>query len=177
MEQHCCPHLLTCARLHISQSVLAMLRPGHTPLLLASPSLPPPPLLSPRRQYVTAWHYLTIANALQAPSANYTPDQDWFTVRTLVQSFKGDLPDSGLADSSAVFVVGMPRSGSTLVETMLGSHTQVGGVVLGGVVWRMIAVCRLMRWVAGCVPRPGLRGPCLESLACWCVRCDAAAAS
>jgi len=88
--------------------------------------------LSPRRQYVTAWHYLTIANALQAPSANYTPDQDWFTVRTLVQSFKGDLPDSGLADSSAVFVVGMPRSGSTLVETMLGSHTQVGGVVLGG---------------------------------------------
>jgi hypothetical protein len=56
-----------------------------------------------------------------------------------------------LADSSAVFVVGMPRSGSTLVETMLGSHTQVGGVVLGGVGWRMVGVCWVMQCVAGCV--------------------------
>lgn len=33
----------------------------------------------------------------------------------------------GYEDPSPVFVVGMPRSGSTLVESILASHSQVWG--------------------------------------------------
>lgn len=32
---------------------------------------------------------------------------------------------SGIHDRSAIFVVGMPRSGSTLVEQILASHSKV----------------------------------------------------
>lgn len=39
--------------------------------------------------------------------------------------FRTPFVTSGLQDSTAVFIVGMPRSGSTLVEQMLASHTQV----------------------------------------------------
>jgi hypothetical protein len=38
------------------------------------------------------------------------------------------LPDSGLDDETPVFIVGMPRSGSSLVEQILTSHSQVAGL-------------------------------------------------
>jgi hypothetical protein len=41
--------------------------------------------------------------------------------------FRAPFVTSGLQDSTAVFVVGMPRSGSTLVEQMLASHSEVCG--------------------------------------------------
>lgn len=39
--------------------------------------------------------------------------------------FRAPMLSSSLQDDSAVFVVGMPRSGSTLVEQMLASHSEV----------------------------------------------------
>jgi hypothetical protein len=39
--------------------------------------------------------------------------------------FRAPFVTSGLQDRTAVFIVGMPRSGSTLVEQMLASHSQV----------------------------------------------------
>ena len=35
--------------------------------------------------------------------------------------------NSGVDDSSAIFVLGLPRSGSTLQEQILASHSQVEG--------------------------------------------------
>ncbi len=37
--------------------------------------------------------------------------------------------DSGTADESPIFIVGLPRSGSTLVEQILASHSQVEGTM------------------------------------------------
>ena len=37
--------------------------------------------------------------------------------------------DSGIADESPIFIVGLPRSGSTLVEQILASHSQVEGTM------------------------------------------------
>jgi outer membrane receptor protein involved in Fe transport/tetratricopeptide (TPR) repeat protein len=37
--------------------------------------------------------------------------------------------DSGVADESPIFIVGLPRSGSTLVEQILASHSQVEGTM------------------------------------------------
>ena len=37
--------------------------------------------------------------------------------------------DAGIADESPIFIVGLPRSGSTLVEQILASHSQVEGTM------------------------------------------------
>jgi hypothetical protein len=52
-------------------------------------------------------------------------DADASNARRIMQVFRAPWVTSGLADASAIFVVGMPRSGSTLVEQMLASHSQV----------------------------------------------------
>ncbi len=45
-----------------------------------------------------------------------------FYTRELIESFKGKGSDS----SQPVFIIGMPRSGTTLVEQILSSHSEVG---------------------------------------------------
>lgn len=53
--------------------------------------------------------------------------QEVHTFRTLVSVFNGAYRQAGLGypDQTPIFVVGLPRSGSTLVEQMLSSHSQV----------------------------------------------------
>ncbi len=49
-------------------------------------------------------------------------------VKALFNNFPFDqYADAGFADNTAVFIVGMPRSGTTLVEQILASHSQVYG--------------------------------------------------
>jgi tetratricopeptide (TPR) repeat protein len=52
---------------------------------------------------------------LDAVIAQYTP------------RFFAEHAGDGLADDTAILVVGMPRSGTTLVEQILASHPQIGG--------------------------------------------------
>lgn len=46
-------------------------------------------------------------------------------VETLDRDFFSDAPDSGVDSERPVFVVGMPRSGTTLTEQILASHSRV----------------------------------------------------
>lgn len=48
-------------------------------------------------------------------------------MRTYTSDFFARRTGSGAADSSPIFVLGMPRSGSTLVEQILSSHSAVEG--------------------------------------------------
>ena len=48
-------------------------------------------------------------------------------MRTYTREFFAERKDFGLAEARPIFIVGMPRSGTTLLEQMLGNHPQVFG--------------------------------------------------
>jgi Sulfotransferase family len=62
---------------------------------------------------------------MMAALTPYDPARDVAAIDIIRTVFSGPLPDSGIHDATPIFVVGMPRSGSTLVEQMLGSHSRV----------------------------------------------------
>lgn len=76
-----------------------------------------------------AFAYLEQANRLVASTQNYdvAQDEDW--MRSIAEAFPKDRLD-GLASANPVtprpiFIVGMPRSGTTLVEQVIAGHSGV----------------------------------------------------
>lgn len=66
--------------------------------------------------------YSAAAEEAEVERIIHTFDADWFA--RLARAAGG----AGLPDERPVFVVGMPRSGTTLCEQILVSHSQVGGL-------------------------------------------------
>jgi hypothetical protein len=81
--------------------------------------------------YVRAFEHLRLGNALKRAQIHYDESgivklfQRVSTVfdRSLFDRFEGE----GDPSSTPIFVLGMPRSGSTLIEQILGSHPQILG--------------------------------------------------
>ena len=74
-------------------------------------------------------HYAT-ANALRLQSQPYRPEEISRTVDRCVDSFTADVlaeRTGGCDAPDPIFIVGMPRAGSTLVEQILSSHSLVEG--------------------------------------------------
>jgi tetratricopeptide (TPR) repeat protein len=93
-------------------------------------------VLDARGQYAEAAGHLDRANALQlADSRNcgraYDPTEHESLVSGMIgvftPDFLGRVRGFGLESELPVFVVGLPRSGTTLVEQILASHSQVFG--------------------------------------------------
>lgn len=78
-----------------------------------------------------AWHYYRTGNAKQRVEVAYDPVQTESMNDRLVRAFSPDFLRSrdgvGLADPAPIFIMGLPRSGSTLLEQILASHSQVEG--------------------------------------------------
>ena len=71
---------------------------------------------------------LAWGKAAQARSIGYSPERDVALFDALIAhynagAFTGDPP--GCASEEPIFVVGMPRTGTTLVERIIGNHSQV----------------------------------------------------
>jgi Flp pilus assembly protein TadD len=64
--------------------------------------------------------------------------------RTTIYSSQriAELGRYGSPDDGLVFIVGMPRSGTTLVEQILSSHSQVRGLGERGDIWRLVRSLR-----------------------------------
>lgn len=78
-----------------------------------------------------AFHWLTIGNRLRKAAAGHRTETDaalFAAVRDTAQSLPGAAPSEGEpACPRPIFIVGMPRSGTTLVEQILSAHPNVEG--------------------------------------------------
>lgn len=83
-------------------------------------------------EYEKEWEALTRGNQLRREEISYSLEQDLCNFKQIRETFKSPvISRSSLSlDSSRVpiFIVGMPRSGTTLVEQIISSHSQVIGL-------------------------------------------------
>lgn len=84
-----------------------------------------------RQDYDQAWSYYERGNGKQRMLAQYDPVQTETINDAIVEVFDKALLEEkagkGCPDRAPIFVLGLPRSGSTLVEQILASHSQVEG--------------------------------------------------
>lgn len=80
-----------------------------------------------------AWFWLRAGNVLMASDTYYQPENDAATVASLCAVFNtkflADVAGAGYRDRTPIFVVGSPRSGSTLIEQALAA---IPGVYAAG---------------------------------------------
>ncbi len=83
-----------------------------------------------RQQYGEAFTHMSAANAARHRAYPFDSDRFSSIVDGLIRDFSvsrsGSLPHPTASNSRALFIVGMPRSGTTLVEQILASHSQIG---------------------------------------------------
>ncbi|MGH6716911.1 MAG: sulfotransferase family protein, partial [Bradyrhizobium sp.] len=74
---------------------------------------------------------LRAGNRLEREHIRYDPDENEARMRRITELFTRDFihryEDAGFVGIAPVFVISLPRSGSTLMEQMLASHSQVQG--------------------------------------------------
>lgn len=84
-----------------------------------------------RGDFEHAWAYYSEGNAKRRMLERYDPVGTEVQNDAIVQLFAKELFDEksgiGYPDRSPIFVVGLPRSGSTLIEQILASHSHVEG--------------------------------------------------
>jgi len=83
------------------------------------------------KDYPQAFNYLKTGNDLRYQTFNYTIDSDEELFDNIINTFSREaltrMQVSAEASNKPIFIVGMPRSGTTLVEKILASHTDVFG--------------------------------------------------
>jgi tetratricopeptide (TPR) repeat protein len=84
-----------------------------------------------RGDFDRAWRYYDEGNRTQRMEENYDPVRTETMNDALVQVFDRDFmaarAGQGHPSNEPIFIVGLPRSGSTLLEQILASHSQVEG--------------------------------------------------
>jgi tetratricopeptide (TPR) repeat protein len=84
-----------------------------------------------RGEYAESWGYYERGNALKRAESRYRPEL--IELNTVNQKsvctwkFFEQRTGCGVASTAPIFVVGLPRSGSTLIEQILASHSAVEG--------------------------------------------------
>jgi tetratricopeptide (TPR) repeat protein len=83
--------------------------------------------------YEASFEHYTRANALRRKSQPYHKDHTESFARRLKSVYTREFfdahKDAGSSAADPIFIVGLPRSGSTLIEQILSSHSQVEGTM------------------------------------------------
>lgn len=85
------------------------------------------------KDYAASFHHYDRGNALRRTMIRH--DAAAFsaevqaTTKTFSPAFIAQVPDGGCPAPDPIFIVGLPRSGSTLVEQILASHSHVEGTM------------------------------------------------
>jgi tetratricopeptide (TPR) repeat protein len=81
--------------------------------------------------YAASFEHYEKGNALNRAFSPYDPEKNTARLRRLAAVFTPELfaarAGGGCPDPSPIFIIGMPRSGSTLLEQILSSHSAVEG--------------------------------------------------
>jgi tetratricopeptide (TPR) repeat protein len=105
-----------------------------------------------RMQYPESWTFYKRGNALKRAESRYDPEISEMQGRQLIDvctaGFFAARATFGVPDPDPIFIVGLPRSGSTLVEQILASHSQVDGTR------ELPEVPRIVRELEGLRPHP-----------------------
>ncbi len=84
-----------------------------------------------RGDYAESWRYYERGNALKRSESRYRPEILESNTRMqkeiCTREFFAERAGSGAADGDPIFILGLPRSGSTLLEQILASHSRVEG--------------------------------------------------
>ncbi len=84
-----------------------------------------------KAEYETSWRYYERGNALKRQESRYRPEileRNTTAQRNIcTAAFFARHISVGHASDAPIFIVGLPRSGSTLIEQILASHSQVEG--------------------------------------------------
>ena len=100
-----------------------------------------------RAEYAGAFASYARGNALQRANTRYSADANTARLHRAAEIYTADLfrerEGQGFPATDPIFVVGMPRAGSTLVEQILASHPLVEGTreleeiaAIAGALWR-----------------------------------------
>ena len=86
-------------------------------------------VLDSMRRFDEAFSYYHKANTINPLPTDITYYESVLSeiADTIDRSFLDALPSSGNTDNLPVFIIGMPRSGTSLVEQIIASHSQVHG--------------------------------------------------
>jgi tetratricopeptide (TPR) repeat protein len=87
--------------------------------------------LEDRGQYAASWVYYERGNALKRAESRYRPEVLETNTRKQIQvfthAFLAQRESFGVASADPIFILGLPRAGSTLLEQILASHPKVEG--------------------------------------------------
>jgi tetratricopeptide (TPR) repeat protein len=87
--------------------------------------------LESREQYSQSWSHYSRGNALKRAQLRYRPESVETDTRRQIELWTREhfaaLGGAGVADPAPIFIVGLPRSGSTLIEQILASHSLIEG--------------------------------------------------
>ena len=87
--------------------------------------------LEDEADHAASWRYYERGNALKAAQQPYGAERDESNARRLRQVCTREFFEGrrgwGRPDPDPIFILGLPRSGSTLIEQILASHPQIEG--------------------------------------------------
>ncbi len=82
-------------------------------------------------EFNQAFAYYKLGNDLKRGQLVFDPEQERSNAQRVIRTFSDSLRErlhgAGFASALPVFIVGMPRSGSTLVEQIIDNHPEVHG--------------------------------------------------
>jgi tetratricopeptide (TPR) repeat protein len=84
-----------------------------------------------RQAYASSWQYYERGNALKRAESRYRPELIELNTanqkKVCTHEFFVKRTGYGVASDAPIFILGLPRSGSTLIEQILASHSKVEG--------------------------------------------------
>ncbi|HEY1492870.1 MAG TPA: sulfotransferase [Steroidobacteraceae bacterium] len=116
--------------------------------------------LEDRGEFSESFGYYARGNALKHSESRYRPEVFELNTQRQKQFCTHELfarhPGSGAARPDPIFVLGLPRSGSTLIEQILASHSAVEGTHELADIPRIVAGLQGRDWDIADPPYPGV---------------------